>query len=219
MNRIVDVLRTGGVSAVWTKLEGRAWSSTVSLGLQRDLDVPFTAPAAAIPISVRPARDGEIASMLAIPNHGLTSDELLERLSLLESGIPTAYVAVTEDEEPCYMQWLMTSTDNDRIQALFNGSFPRLAGDEALLECAYTPPAFRGLKIMPAAMARIAERARDFGASRVMTFVVPDNIPSLKGCERSGFKPFLTKRDEWRAFRRTITFDRRACPEQGRRAA
>lgn len=212
---------------MWAKLEGRAWSSTVSLGLQRDLDVPFAAPAAAIPMTVRRATRDEIAAILAVDDHGLTPDELRERQSLLASGIPHAYVAVTEDGQPCYMQWLMTSADNDRIQALFNGSFPRLAEDEALLECAYTPPQFRGLRIMPAAMARIAERASELGARRVLTFVVPENIPSLKGCQRSGFVPHLQKNDCWKIFRRLITFDRLpegtpypfACPERSRRAA
>ena len=58
-------------------------------------------------------------------------------------------------------------------------------------ENAYTPPAYRGLGVMPAAMARIAERASDFGARKVMTFVATDNIASLKGCQRAGFHPHL----------------------------
>lgn len=208
LTNLVEVVRTGGLSAVWTKLKGRARSSTVSLGLQRDLDVPFAAPEAAIPIVVRRATPDEIASMLAIDDHGLTVDERRERRSLLESGLPRAYVAVTAEGQPCYMQWLMTAADNDRIQRLFDGSFPWLNEDEALLECAYTPPAFRGLRIMPSAMARIAERAAEFGARRVLTFVVPGNVPSLKGCKRSGFVPHLLKRDGWMLFRRRITFDR-----------
>ncbi|MBI1875754.1 MAG: N-acetyltransferase [Acidobacteria bacterium] len=189
-------------------MKRRARSSTVSLGLQRDLDASFEAPAAAIPITVRPATVVEIATMLNVDDHGLNADELRERRLLLESGIPQAYVAVTDDGQPCYMQWLMTPADNDRIQHLFNGSFPRLGNDEALLECAYTPPAFRGLRIMPSAMAQIAERARDHGARWVLTFVVPDNVPSLKGCKRSGFVPRLLKHDGWRLFRRRITFER-----------
>jgi len=47
------------------------------------------------------------------------------------------------------------------------------------------------MRIMPAAMARIAEHGRDVGARHVMTFVGTDNIPSLKGCKRSGFAPTL----------------------------
>jgi RimJ/RimL family protein N-acetyltransferase len=47
---------------------------------------------------------------------------------------------------------------------------------------------------MAAAMAQIAERARDFGARKVLTFVATDNIASLKGCQRAGFHPHLLHR-------------------------
>jgi RimJ/RimL family protein N-acetyltransferase len=65
---------------------------------------------------------------------------------------------------------------------------------EALLENAYTPPAYGGLGIMSAAMARIAEQASAFGATDVLTFVDQQNIASLKGCERAGFYPDLLYR-------------------------
>jgi RimJ/RimL family protein N-acetyltransferase len=83
----------------------------------------------------------------------------------------------------------MSSADNDFIQSL--GGFPQLAPNEALLENAYTPANYRGLGIMSAAMALIAERAADFGARYVLTFVDEQNTPSLKGCERSGFHPHM----------------------------
>ena len=59
------------------------------------------------------------------------------------------------------------------------------------MENAYTPSRYRGLGIMSAAMAQIAERAVDFGASHVITFVDEDNVASLKGCQRAGFNPQL----------------------------
>ena len=40
-------------------------------------------------------------------------------------------------------------------------------------------------------MAQIAERGTDLGARWVITFVTVDNIPSLKGCQRAGFVPYL----------------------------
>jgi len=69
--------------------------------------------------------------------------------------------------------------------------FPQLQPHQALLENAYTPPAYRGYGIMSAAMALIAERAADFDASEVLTFVAIDNIASLKGCQRAGFNPIM----------------------------
>jgi RimJ/RimL family protein N-acetyltransferase len=55
----------------------------------------------------------------------------------------------------------------------------------------YTPPAYRGLGIMSAAIALIAERASEFGARHVLTFVGEQNIASLKGCQRAGFHPHM----------------------------
>nr|CAD6619098.1 N-acetyltransferase [Rhizobium sp. Khangiran2] len=74
------------------------------------------------------------------------------------------------------------------------GGFPRLDEDTALLENAYTPPSHRGLGIMSAAMALIAERAASFGARYVLTFVGTDNVASLKGCQRAGFEVHLIQR-------------------------
>jgi hypothetical protein len=79
------------------------------------------------------------------------------------------------------MQWLFNAADNAFIQAL--GGFPRLEAHEALLENAYTPVKYRGLGIMSAAMALIAEHAAAIGATHVITFV-DDNVASLKGCPR-----------------------------------
>lgn len=203
-----SVMRTEGVRALWPRLKSRGWSNAISLGLRRNLDVPFGPLAAAIPITVRPATPVDIEALLIAGDHGLSPAEIRERRMMLDEDLGQAYVAVTSDGRLCYMQWLLRSTDNDRIQRLFDGSFPRLAADEALLECAYTPPAFRGQCIMSCAMAQIAERARAFGARWVLTFVVPDNVPSLKGCKRAGFAPHLTKRDGWRLFRRRVTFAR-----------
>jgi hypothetical protein len=55
-------------------------------------------------------------------------------------------------------------------------------------------------------MARIAEKAQNHGARRVITFVDHLNVPALKGCQRSGFSPYLIRVDSWRLFRRRVSF-------------
>lgn len=111
---------------------------------------------------------------------------------MLKAGTPTCYVAVDQrDGTPCYVQWLLGPAQNPTIKKL--GCFPLLKPDEALLENAYTPVSYRGMGIMAAAMALIAERAAEFGARYVLTFVGVDNIASLKGCERAGFTPFVVR--------------------------
>ena len=114
-------------------------------------------------------------------------------MHLLDAGFTSYFVATTADDQACYIQWLISPRENVLLQESFDGLFPRLAANEMLLEGAYTPVAFRGQRIMPAAMALIAERAADLGAERALTFVSDDNIPSLKGCKRAGFAPCLQR--------------------------
>ena len=133
-------------------------------------------------------------------------EERLMRILLLQSKIPTCYVAVTPDGRPCYMQWLIGPSENDQVKKFFVDRFPSLVPDVALLEFALTLEAYRGQGIMPCAMAQIAKQAADLGARWVITFVMDDNIPSLKGCKRAGFVPYLTRRERWQLFHRRITF-------------
>ena len=162
-------------------------------GLVRDLAQNFAAPGAKIPLAVRPLDDPDLPALFG---HVGATTELAERLEVawrhafVEKGARGGFVAIDErTNTPCYVQWLFVARDNDFIKKL--GGFPPLAADEALLENAYTPPAYRGLGVMAAAMARIAERGSDLGARKVTTFVATDNVASLKGCQRAGFHPYL----------------------------
>ena len=44
------------------------------------------------------------------------------------------------------------------------------------------------------------------GARWAITFVDEGNTPSLKGCERAGFAPYLRRVEMYRAFYRVIAF-------------
>lgn len=159
-------------------------------GLCRDLALPITNPSAKIPIAVRPLQDVDLGSLFSAdcsrdPAENL---ELAWRRAFIDKGAHGGFVAVDQRSgTPCYVQWLLGAKNNDFIQRL--GGFPVLEPQEALLENAYTPPGYRGLGIMSAAMALIAERATDVGAHHVLTFVDLLNIASLKGCQRAGFHP------------------------------
>lgn len=114
--------------------------------------------------------------------------EVAWRRAFVDKGARGGFVAVDQRSgTPCFVQWLFGSQNNDFIQRL--GGFPLLEAHEALLENAYTPPRYRGLGIMSAAMALIAEHATEFGARYALTFVDQHNIASLKGCQRAGFHP------------------------------
>ena len=107
-----------------------------AVGLRRDVSVPFAAPAAKVPVTVRPLRpDDDLAFIAEDPN--LPSEEAAERSSrrsLVNADIPTCWIAVDSEGTACYMQWLIEARDNARIQASWAGLFPELNPGEALLE-------------------------------------------------------------------------------------
>ena len=125
---------------------------------------------------------------------------------MIRLNLPACYVAVAPKGDICYMQWLIPATENEKIQANFGSQFPLLNLDEALLEGAYTVPAYRGQGIMASAMAQVAEKAKQFGARWAITFVARENEPSLKGCARAGFEPYVLRYRSWRMLHRSIKF-------------
>jgi GNAT superfamily N-acetyltransferase len=213
LSRVQDLgqlLRGGRVSKAWGVIAGRLYSNSTSIGLRRDLTIPFAGAEAKIPITVRPLADTDDLSSLD-PEPGLPADAAYSRLvqrRLLRSGLRTCYVAIAPDGKPCYMQWAIPSTENDRMRAVFGNLYPVLGAEEALLEGAYTPDNYRGKGIMGAAMAQVAERAADLGARWVITFVDAANPASFKGCIRAGFAPYVKRYEHFRLFYRQVRFER-----------
>jgi hypothetical protein len=184
-------------------------SEWISLGLRRDLQVPFTAPEAKIPLIVRPLQDEDWPFLFDLTEPGISDEERQLRTSRKELALErvgSPFVAATADGEPCYIQWLFSPDENERMREFFNNIFPRLTPDEMLLEGAFTPEKHRGKGIMPCSMAQIAEHAAARGARWVVTFVTEDNVPSLKGCDRAGFSPYIRRSVRWNGLRRTVTF-------------
>lgn len=206
---VVRLLLSGNLKKALWALEYRMHSSSTSLGLRRDLTVPFTGPSAKVPFVVRPLSPSDDLSALDPRTPGISSEEMYWRLAqqrLLQSGLRTCYVAIGPDGKPCFMQWVVLSSDNDRLRSTFGNLYPTLAPDEALLEGAFTPETSRGLGVMSAAMAQIAQRAADGGARWVITFVDESNVASVKGCLRAGFAPYVKRREKFRLFRRQVSF-------------
>ena len=184
------------LTQIRTRVAGRLklglHSSLTRYGLCRDLTEPLQTPKAKIAITVRRLKERDLAALFTLGD-GQPLDERLEvawRRAFIAKGARRGYVAVdTRTDTPCYVQWLFGADDNDFIAHV--GGFPLLASHQALLENAYTPPAYRGLGIMSEAMALIAEHATWIGAREVLTFVDQYNVASLKGCRRAGFYPRL----------------------------
>lgn len=202
-----QLIKSGHVPVFFQELMKRVYSESISVGLRRSLEDTFPNPDARIEITVRPIQEGDFDFLMENGKLEKTDPrQVANHRSLVEANIPHCYVAVNKDDQPCFMQWLIGPESNHLIKKHFGDSFPPLKSDEALLEGAYMQRTFRGKRIMPAAMSRITEQARNMDVKWVQTFVDVKNIPSLKGCKRSGFTPYIEKNDRWLLFRRSITF-------------
>ena len=197
---IISLLKQKQFQELKSRFLKQIYRNFPSFGLRRDTSSEFLNPNAKIEIKVRELSENDIPGLFDLNQSDLSASDLYEltvRKKFLEEKLGKCFVAVTAEGVPCYFQWLIFPQDNERIQVSFKRRFPWLKADEALLENAYTPPRFRGLGIMPAAMSKICEKAAESGARWVLTFVAQDNIPSLKGCHKAGFKEYLVRSDKW----------------------
>lgn len=192
---IPTLIANGELKAVLEVGKSRLYSNRTDLLLRRDLTVPFKAPTAKIPIHLRELQVADIPKIIK---------PIADRLPAIKAGLRTCYVAVTEDQDICYMQWLIDSSQNHMR--------PRNVGlvlrtDEMMLEWAYTFDKYRGLGIMASAMSQISERAALAGAHWALTLVDKDNIASLKGCKNANFRPYKLREEQWRALRLSQRFE------------
>ncbi len=199
MVRLWNELQIKGGGDLYRLVVRQLYREWHAYGLRRDLLVPFEAPSARIPLAVRPLRDQDLSWLFAGEYAGMSRQARLEeahRVALLAEYVCRPYVAVDQKSgQACFVQWLFTARSNDFVQRYFRGRFPLLADDEALLEYAFTPPAYRGNGIMPAAMAMIAAQAAQYGVRYVITYVLRENAAALHGCAKAGFAPYVLRYD------------------------
>jgi ribosomal protein S18 acetylase RimI-like enzyme len=184
------------------------WHESVALGLAYDSNVPVTARIPQARVEVRPIRSEDVPAFTSLPPATSPRAEALTRINarhLLESGLQTCYVGVTE-AGPVYMQFLVTPDQNERLRQVFRGLFPPLADDEGLLEFAFTLQEHRAPPVMPAVLLRLIEISAQRGLARVVAYVHMENQILLRFFLRIGFEPFTVRTERWRLFQRRVEF-------------
>ena len=89
-------------------------SESTSFELRRNVTNPFPVPAAKVPISVRPIAPADVLRLLTESDEALSGDALKERnirVRMADAGLATCYVAVTNGDEPTYIQWLLGASE------------------------------------------------------------------------------------------------------------
>ncbi len=182
----------GNVSRLASRLRANFWSDQRRVVLRRDLSRALDPLSSPIGFSIRRLRARDLATIFD-PDSIEEQAERAKRERWLRAGLRSCYVAESRGGHPVFLQWLCTSSDNEALRAVF--PFENLAVEPGtiLLEGAYTPPRFRHLPIMPSAMARIAERGREFGARWALVCVDVQSVSMLKAASWAGFSPWRLK--------------------------
>jgi len=206
---VLSLIKNGKWSLIFNEAIRRFTSTEISYCLRRDLNLPFNITRAKIPIRIREMEVTDLEQLFDSDIINENSEEFKENLSrklLLNSEIKQCFVAVDENDKVLYMQWLISHKENDKLQEVYRGGFAEINTNEMLLEGAYTLKSARGKRIMSEAMATISSIGKSKGAKYLITYVKADNIPSLKGCQKSGYRPYKLRKDRWFLFMRKIKF-------------
>lgn len=179
----LNLLITGKYKDILTIVKNRIYSNTYShYIIRRDLESLNSEPIpeAKINVTLRPYKDSDHAHFENLP-----LDDIL-----LKANIPTCFVAVTDDDIPCFRQWFMEPKDNNKLQAFFKKELPILKENEIMLERSYAVKKFRGLNLMPRVHYLMQKKALDLGYKWVVGFIPINNSLSLRGAFRAGGKPY-----------------------------
>lgn len=207
---LVELLRTRrGRDWIRRSARKRFNSTTVSIGIRDDLSVPFAAPPAKIPLVVRKLQPGDDLSLVDdVP--GLTPEKARHRADqrwLLNSDLPPPWVAVDPDGAVCFIAYMFTSEDNDRMQALWGPLAPKIHPDEVLIEGIFTSDAHRGLGVFMDAGTKMLDQARALGKRYAIGVAGEMNLGTFKVAERAGWKRQFKRVERWFLFRQRVTFE------------
>lgn len=186
------LIKIGGPKLFLHQLKRQIYGKATFLGLEKDLETNNVHVPCLVDYSLQQATESDMEEMLERSKfEGKGSvHELLQRKWFYESGFRDCYVArIADSEELCYVQWLISSTDDHAMKNGFASRLPRLKEDEILVENAFTFEKYRGKRIMPSVVVKLAEIARNKGFKRMLVYVREDNMASKKGFERAGFRP------------------------------
>jgi len=187
---IASIVREGDPYELIKHIANHIYSSEQCYVLRRDLSQPLTPrPTAKIPITVRRLEPRDMPQIIAERPTGLL-------LGVIRSRLRQCYVALTKDGEVCYLQWIIPPEERARLRRIRFRDMYAFDDDTVMLEFAYTFKRFRGLGIMGAALADIAEENRK--ARWAVTYVDRENVASLRGCRSAGFFPYMLRLDKWR---------------------
>ncbi|MBI1875042.1 MAG: hypothetical protein HYS05_14295 [Acidobacteria bacterium] len=206
IHRTLKTLRERGLRETRRRIAGRFSSRHVSYGLTCDLGRMPRGPACRLGLRLRPLADRDVP--LLFDHWAHTHEPVLvdERLELIASGAGRSLVAVDPEDRPCFMIWMATSGENERLRAVFGSGYPVLQPGEAVLDGMFVPKGFEGMNVVPAAIREVAALAKGAGLHRLIIFSYHSRPAALFALRQAGFLPYCVKVDSRRFFFHRVIF-------------
>ncbi len=192
----LDLIRKGKFKSVIKGFTKKLYSETISFALKRDSNLEHKIPRAFVKFTFRLYKESDADYFV--------NDE--DNITLIKQ-LPKCYVAITNEGIPFFRIWLLNSSQNKKMKEFWGDTFQELKDDEVLTESAFTTPKFRGLGIMPAAMALLAEEAKKKGKRYTITVTPITNINSLKATNYAGFKPYAIRKEKYFLFKKSVSYE------------
>ena len=150
--------------------------------------------------AIRKCRQGDIKHILKLYEETMDLNELKElsvRISMLKRQYEDCYVATSNNDKVCFIMWLITSREIDKLNDQFKGGFSKINSDELIIEGVYTFPKYRNQKIFKDAFRKIISNVIEENTKDIFAYVKANNMPSLKAFKELGFQLHGTKRNIW----------------------
>lgn len=206
VQNILGRLRTAFnvITLFFQELRRRVYSNRVYQVLRRDLSVDVVASEPLIPLFLKKLRPQDIPGFIDVCKPDLSKEEVWERIrirNMINSGIQTPYVVVTDNDDPCHIAWLIDSRENEKVKSFFKKRIPPLNADEVLFELVFTLKEYRGLGIQPWRIRKFIDISLHCGARWAWVYIKSTNAVSLKNVAINAFEPYMIRTDKWRFFR------------------
>jgi RimJ/RimL family protein N-acetyltransferase len=125
--------------------------------------------------------------------HGNERLEAARRLAMLRTNLKTCYVVEDAERNVRFLQWLVLSSENEKLRLFFGDWYPMLSTDEGLMESVYVFPQYRGTGMLASAVKIILDVAVRSRIKRIVAMIPSWNSNSLKSFMKMGFKVYQVR--------------------------
>ncbi len=190
----VMLLKIAGLRVFLKKLKQHIYSRSNQIGLSLNLEqfeLPKIEANIKYTLKLATKEDMEEVMEKAKAESKKMVEKVLFRKWMFEDGYQNCYVARTVDtNEICTIAFTIFPTDDKKVEGGFRKWFHTLREDEVILAGAYTFEKFRGNRLHPSIIIDRLRICKERGYKWVIGYIEEDNIASIKGAERTGFKRF-----------------------------